>query len=1540
MNNYEAQRCKEYIKKLNRDYKNKHLQESEFDELIGENNVEKRDVKGYHGREIFELLQNADDAYQNSINNGIVPEKDLVVNIRYINNILTISNTGTLFSEAGIKSIVQGNNSPKSTGYIGNKGTGFRSILNWSNKIKIFSGYYKIEFSQEQANLLFEEIKEEKQIQKQLQKNKNLYIPILSAPKFIENSEKDYYNETIIEIFIEPNKIFDDYNVEKQINDIDLKILLFLPNVSTINIETARDIISYQREKMEMELNNKRNIENFNDQISLISLKKIINGSQLYEEYEVFERNIKKFYEENDSKKDIHLTIAVPYNSQAFSDHLYSYFPLLDTASPFSCVMHATYDLSDQRNTLNKSEINKLIILEQFKHLVDISNYYLVENDNIRALKVLTPTNINSQYYWKFNVGFSVFNVEDDYLSLLKDVKFFRNVNGELLSLNDNPKLIDDKVPDFIKGNQFNHLVKPFEDENLNIFIKMLSLKYSVDLTINEEDLKIGINNLTESLTAEEQVECFDWWATHYHNSLPNLLKKQDGSWINYGDECYFLDGAFGDMQLPKWVKVPAISMEYQPLLYAKARQNEKVIKLIRNGDTDPISRIISKNKIYPQVTFNYRDKSNIIPTINSSVDNYEKSLEFVKWLYDNYKSEFEWTPPTKSDNPTRYLFPTNDKTTYYADQLFFSSTYGNDLSKKMFEETFKEFVSFDAFNLDESEKENFISFISKFGIRFYPKIEKMKIKILEKSYEENLKKDIFSSQRQWMGMSTWISSLSCEFLFINNIEHILSILTMYEVVEWLYKDNNLLSALKNKYYLSDREYEIKYQGNSQHSYRPYNGKIRNYLLTVFNTSKWIEINDVRYSPKEVILELYNKNNKKFGNLVPILTRETLLKISQKLDISYELLVDLLKTFEFCEKVTDLSSNDFYKLLLLIPNEQNRNQSIEMSKSIYSIIERSDFNRIYEDSDNKKKFFRIGKVLTKKQEYHIASEVYLPSIKIVNRSKYLILDKGPRTNNEKFVEIFGCQDFKEEFKIIKNSIIIHPANPAFQEYYLEFKKYASAYGSKNSNIEKVISSLSITLVSQIEVNIETNSSIIADNYCEVRDSEKNWFIFIVDNTYDIIRLSESIENIFTNIANTPGFDAGKIGELFRTKDSTTREFLIEKEFGTLSVIDGKTFSEELEENFKQTVFKLNPNFDIENIDIDFNNFYDYESIEKIINIFKKLNIKSINTFMQNGFCYDFEFTTYYKQKMDVFINNEKRNYRNYIYNLAIKDEQMQHNFLKLCDEFEEFSIKNRIVEIIDIEEIMKAKFGDWSMNGEYLDSEEEYKKNYTLLNPNDVFQDEIGNNYIVREMIYFNLKEEFKVWYFKQEVESSSEKTTNNHYADYFNVIPKEEVVSYTDVHTMNVKKTSSSKNVIFSESAESKKREKKKILGNKGELLIYNYLKDKFGSENIFPRSEAFVSLGILKAGQAVSGDYDIEYIDPLSNNRYFVEVKTGEKNSFFISPSELDFAKKHKKEYILFVVYDLESRPPKFCKIEEEFWNNSHYKQEEIIEKIRISF
>ena len=102
-------------------------------------------MKEYNGRQILELLQNADDEAENHSNPRML--------IRLEADRLIISNNGNPFSEKGVLSLMYPNNSPKRKRRkkIGYKGLGFRAILNWSHSIWIKSGPFSIEFSREIA---------------------------------------------------------------------------------------------------------------------------------------------------------------------------------------------------------------------------------------------------------------------------------------------------------------------------------------------------------------------------------------------------------------------------------------------------------------------------------------------------------------------------------------------------------------------------------------------------------------------------------------------------------------------------------------------------------------------------------------------------------------------------------------------------------------------------------------------------------------------------------------------------------------------------------------------------------------------------------------------------------------------------------------------------------------------------------------------------------------------------------------------------------------------------------------------------------------------------------------------------------------------------------------------------------------------------------------------------------------------------------------------------------------------------------------------
>lgn len=1521
---------KEYIERLNNEYIKKHLAEQEREELIVENNIEMCDIKGYHGREIFELLQNADDAYQKSIDSGEIPECDLEVKIEYTGNILRVSNTGTLFDKDGIKSIVEGNNSTKTGGgYIGNKGTGFRSVLNWAERVRISSGNINIEFSEKHASDVLNTIKNEPQIAKQLKKRPDLYIPMLALPEVCD--EREINNGTEIEIETDPDRCKDRYGVTEQIESMDLRILLFMPNIKSICIITENKKILYTK-------------ENDTGMSESVILKKTVNSEPDTEErYYLFRKNIPCLADEEGQIKDVQLAIAVPENSDSFRNaHLYSFFPLLNTESPFNCVLHATYELDDHRDSVIRNDVNSRIMEKQLEFIIETAEKF-IGKDDYTAYRIITPSN-EIKEDWKFESVFE--GLENKYMEMIKDAKILRTVNDEYISLNDGPKLFDNDFPDCFTGAEFKSYLKYIRNNGFTDFLKLTAEYTGKDIAVNEAELEGIVNKATLKWDISTRVKVFDWWKDHYENSLPNLLKNMNGEWLSLKERCYFLVGSLKNMDIPDWVHINFIDVDYQEELIRIAQRSEDFIQKAKDQVETHKERIISQ--IYKLVEFSSLDISTVIQAVNGSVkDSYEHSIDFIKWLWRNYGGKDNWEVPNK-DKPIKYHFPADtENIVVEPEHCYFGRYYNSELSEKLFGENYYPFPPPEKFLVEDDDREAFERFISKFKVSRFPPVEQQKISPIE-SYDEEIKNYIIGNQSV-----DKLRSVTYNLPFINDLDSILECLSTEEVVKWIHEDHILNAYLSSEYYTENAE--ITYRAKWDKTDRIYERRIKNYMLVFFNEKEWVRIDGKRYSPKQVLNALNSRKNIEFADFVPVIDRDYIDAIASSLNIGKDEVEEIFGHFAFCKEVTDLSSNDFYGLLLKLPDYEF-SKSSKLSSVIYRIIESSEFVKTfkgYENSENMTEFFKNGKVLVtfeKKNQYYPANKTYLPSTKII--TDVPVLKKRQRSNNDIFVKIFGCKLYNYDFTIIKEKISVSKANEAFRRYYNEFKKYASAFRESNENINKYFSRLTITLAESVTVKEGDRTINVKDEYTCIRESAAKWYIIVHGEEYDINRTSEVIENIYDNISNTPGFDAGKLGELFRAKEESDRRFLIIKEFGSLDVIDDFNYAEELKNSFTKRVHEIDSDYNIKD-DIDFSNFDSVENTEKVIKVLRDIN-SDVKDFESSEFRYHIDLIPFYKSELRDYINSKKRDYKNYLYNKAIDDKKLQDRFISDVEEFENFDLetykdsknfdkdsknfdKNSIY--FDVAAFV-GKQEELSKQNK-LNADEEYSENYMSLNPDKLFEDEISNDKAVQTMIYFNRAEDFSNWIENEKSKLNSIRSNETEYDGYKDIVPEKMSFDFSSAKNMEYNERAAERkyNGVYTHSLSKRTDRDKKIIGNKGELLVYNYLCREMGKENVFPRSEAFVEMEIIKPGLAVSGDYDISYRDD-TGREYFVEVKVSDGSTFYISPGELDFAKANEDKYKLFVVYDVKSQTPKFFEMPARFWKDERFCRKEIIERIEFSF
>lgn len=342
------------------------------DRFLADYNRELELTKEYNGRQLLELLQNADDAASNEV--LIVWDK--------VNSKLTISNKGEPFETGGIKSLMLANLSTKTNkSYIGNKGLGFRSILNWAEQINIKSNGCIISFSDTIAKDVFDNLLNlSKNNKNQLRIERNLSeqtvpFPILAIPAITENGTSLNWT-TAIEITYRQEFEAD---IETQLSKIREEILLFLNNIQKITI---------QKDTETLELSSvKESFESF----EIISIKD--------KKWKVFSReNILPIeYQDKNKNEQQSYNLKVAFQDDLSDNYkkLFNFFPTqLSIALP--CIIHGTFELNSSRNHLNESKKNDYILKELVQLLKDCALYLTKQNIDWRPYKIISPSSTTS----------------------------------------------------------------------------------------------------------------------------------------------------------------------------------------------------------------------------------------------------------------------------------------------------------------------------------------------------------------------------------------------------------------------------------------------------------------------------------------------------------------------------------------------------------------------------------------------------------------------------------------------------------------------------------------------------------------------------------------------------------------------------------------------------------------------------------------------------------------------------------------------------------------------------------------------------------------------------------------------------------------------------------------------------------------------------------------------------------------------------------------------------------------------------------------
>ena len=402
-------------------------------------------AQSYHGRELLELVQNADDAYVDyGASDGALND----VLIEYIGDTLRVSNKGKVFDKEAVERLSQGNVSGKGVQYIGNKGIGFRSLLNWAKEIRIYSGCYSFGFSKTFANKQFTSLKDNHDnIQREIKDKPGLSFPILWAPYWIEENKKAPDYDTTVEVILDADALGDEWNVQKQIEEFDYNVLLFLQNISKISIKTEFDCYAFIKESEKKNGMNKCHLK----RVDFKDGGKTVDEKQYY----CFKRDDEEI-EADGVKSLLKMTVAIPCSFEPMESCLYTFFPIKNEVCPVPSLLHATFLLEQNRSTIQNSKLNTEIYKKLLGFYVStvIGAFTKKEYGNTVA-RLLTP----------FEFPLKFFDVSVFYTELCAEKLSIMNVNGDFIPLSKKPRIYD-VVPSFFGGDKFELLCQSIEDKN------------------------------------------------------------------------------------------------------------------------------------------------------------------------------------------------------------------------------------------------------------------------------------------------------------------------------------------------------------------------------------------------------------------------------------------------------------------------------------------------------------------------------------------------------------------------------------------------------------------------------------------------------------------------------------------------------------------------------------------------------------------------------------------------------------------------------------------------------------------------------------------------------------------------------------------------------------------------------------------------------------------------------------------------------------------------------------------------------------------
>ncbi len=1431
----------------------------DYHEMVAAYNGEVATTKGYNGRQILELLQNCDDQKSDSV----------FIKIDTENCILSIANKGVPFSSEGYRSLATSNLSSKidKTQYIGNKGLGFRSILNWSNEIAIFSNRFKVSYSDLQRERMFSSMFDEaisNEIRTKYKFSDSTFpIPMLAVPEITETERYQEY-ATVIELGFKKRFL---QSIIEQINAITPETILFLHHIKSITFEGfdhKKDI----------------HIERNSEDLKKGSIQQITSNGEAWDIFHDEGVLPDEFQNDQEVVENYQIRIAVPRNDPKTSYRLYSFFATSINLT-FPYIIHATFDLDQNRKHLENSEKNRYVV-ERLTHLmckmalfktdeqVDWTAYkllqYKTENENLQELG----------FYQKLDEilqNEKIIPCAGNYYLPLTEAVCLNDEFGKLIQLGNGGNIFKSHIKPLVTGVDFNDSkLKP----RYNAYTHFVDLidKWSESIT----DIPVRAKLIQYLILKNKE----DGLSDNFNillNGASKIIDKRNEIFTHLNDELEIPDFCLIDVLHPmlfdELVRVFGIKEDTKRDRARTLQNHLKSIANVHAYEFIPLSRKIVNNT------------NQYISTHPEEMTVAVKKM--LSALFNNFNPETNVNSIGIAEVP---LIDLNNELANASD-LFFSDSYTiGQTCLDIFEDIYKErrqLASPTVLGLSDGSMENLEIFLSWLGVNRFVKYKQLAITDPYHKYV-----------RRVVGYVP--TSASVLVLDFEDRESILKTLTAEQFLLWTIKDGTLLNNLNQIEKKHGEVVRFLFRTNqSRLDYKSYLAEkveetfynFRNHLLdSTFKTINKIEID---YSSH--LFKKYHIKRKEIDIVLRLL--------GACLDFN-ELTIE--RVHEILEKINIIhhngrNSSTYYRRAYLHYEENDESLKKELKL----------FARDHE-----------GLKLYNQDEIYFSDKVKLPN-KL--RSQFPIFNFPKRSGGKKAIEFFGINDLStivielDDFK--KDDLI----TKLVHDYLVELFPYIVIHrinaldneAAKRKEASK-LQQLVINVCNEVITRVG-NKQFILDNY---------EFIFLEDSGYYLKlpksdglghfkkhpEFKDAITDILSHVFDVSGHKSD-----FRALLSTDLE--------DVRHISRVNFGEDLLDEtmhilgFSSSIIAFwTTIYRIKGLDLDFNvdNTVEITQINKDLNLSlsshlpdysvlnNERNIPYLADLFSNLEITIVDFNAYSVNTIDLY-HHHLNTLTNHFIGKFLHFKQSLHSssgtrdlresFLQRLHDFEinldsyvkEVALENKLVFTVDpkvyFNAFMAKEFKEVTMIDPkgFKDIDLIYEKNKSCLTETEI--ELLGSSKSLESLLFFDIDIES----FKRDLSATDTKSMIPLKPDHSST--QDKPLTEHRISSFQTKKLSGYKNRKELYNPKSSFNGSNSQIGKSSEEKVYRHLCDKYNKEFVH-----------YKAREDEGLHYDIRYSPDNGNKYIYVEVKTFSNDSFIITREEYEFGKDKKDSYEIWLV------------------------------------